>query len=120
MGGGREELHRALAASVCCSADMAHATHPNYQDRHEPGHRIELNGGPVLKVNSNVRYAPDAVNGAEMGLACEQAGVPLKRYAHRRHIPCRSTLRPITAQTLSNRTLDVCAPPKRKTRQKGK
>src|SRR3546814_15007975 len=87
MGGGREELHRALAASVCCSADMAHATHPNYQDRHEPGHRIELNGGPVLKVNSHVRYATDAVTGAEMVLACEQAGVPLQRSAPRTDLP---------------------------------
>ncbi|HEY9556007.1 MAG TPA: M18 family aminopeptidase [Acidimicrobiales bacterium] len=110
MGGGREELHRALAASVCCSADMAHATHPNYQDRHEPGHRIELNGGPVLKVNSNVRYATDAVTGAEMVLACEQAGVPLQRYAHRSDLPCGSTIGPITAATMGIRTFDVGAP----------
>ena len=47
LGGGREDHLRALAGSVCCSADMAHATHPNYADRHEPGHRIQLNGGPV-------------------------------------------------------------------------
>ena len=110
LGGGREELHRTIAGSVCCSADMAHATHPNYADRHEPGHWIELNGGPVLKVNSNVRYATDAVSGAEMVLACEQAGVPFQRYAHRSDLPCGSTIGPLTAAGLGVRTFDVGAP----------
>jgi aspartyl aminopeptidase len=110
LGGDRASLLRALAASACCSADMAHATHPNYADRHEPGHQIELNGGPVLKVNSNVRYATDATSGAEMVLACEQAGVPLQRYAHRSDLPCGSTIGPTTAAALGMRTFDVGAP----------
>src|SRR5690606_42015428 len=56
-GGDREAFHRSLARSACLSADMAHATHPNPADRHDPQHRIALNGGPVVKVNANVRYA---------------------------------------------------------------
>jgi aspartyl aminopeptidase len=110
LGGSREDLLRALSGSVCCSADMAHATHPNYVDRHEPGHQIRVNGGPVLKVNSNVRYATDASSGAEMVLACEQAGVPLQRYAHRSDLPCGSTIGPMTAAGLGMRTFDVGAP----------
>ncbi|HLT16812.1 MAG TPA: M18 family aminopeptidase [Acidimicrobiales bacterium] len=106
-GGGREELLRALAASVCCSADNAHATHPNYPDRHEPGHHIAVNGGPVLKVNSNVRYATDATSAAEFLLACERAGVPHQRYAHRADLPCGSTIGPITAARLGIPTFDV-------------
>jgi aspartyl aminopeptidase len=110
VGGTREDLFRALAASLCASADMAHATHPNYADRHEPNHRIRLNGGPVLKVNSNVRYATDATTGAAFVLACEQAGVPLQRYAHRSDLPCGSTIGPITAAALGIPTFDVGAP----------
>ena len=45
--------------STVASADMAHATHPNYPERHEPGHLIAINGGPVLKVHPNLRYATD-------------------------------------------------------------
>jgi aspartyl aminopeptidase len=110
LGGGREDHLRAVAGSVCCSADMAHATHPNYPDRHDPGHQIALNGGPVLKVNSNVRYASDATSAASFVLACEQAGVPLQRYAHRSDLPCGSTIGPITAAAMGMATCDIGAP----------
>ena len=110
LGGDREAVLRARAASLCCSADMAHATHPNYADRHEPGHLITLDGGPVLKVNSNMRYASDARSSAAFVLACEQAGVPLQRYAHRSDLPCGSTIGPITASGLGIATFDIGAP----------
>jgi len=110
LGGAGDDHLRALADSICCSADMAHATHPNYADRHEPGHLIALNGGPVLKVNSNVRYATDAGSAATFVLACEQAGVPLQRYAHRSDLPCGSTIGPITAARMGVATFDVGAP----------
>src|SRR3546814_5520541 len=45
-----------------------------------------------------------------MVLACEQAGVPLQRYAHRSDLPCGSTIGPITAATMGIRTFDVGAP----------
>jgi aspartyl aminopeptidase len=110
LGGGRDDHLRALAGSMCCSADMAHATHPNYADKHEPGHPIAINGGPVLKVNSNVRYASDATSSAALVLACEQADVPLQRYAHRSDLPCGSTIGPITASVMGISTVDVGAP----------
>ena len=110
LGGGREDVLRALAASVCCSADNAHATHPNYADRHEPNHLIELNAGPVLKLNSNVRYATDATSAAPFVAACEQAGVPFQRYSHRSDLPCGSTIGPITASRLGITTFDVGVP----------
>jgi aspartyl aminopeptidase len=110
LGGSREDLFRSLAASLCASADMAHATHPNYPDRHEPAHRIAIGGGPVLKVNSNLRYATDSTTGAAFVLACEQAGVPYQRYAHRTDLPCGSTIGPITAAALGIPTFDLGAP----------
>ncbi|GAB2664673.1 M18 family aminopeptidase [Prescottella soli] len=109
-GGGREDFLRAMSGSVCASGDMAHATHPNYPDRHEPAHRIEINGGPVLKVNQNLRYASDATGAAEFALACDRAGVPLQRYMHRADLPCGSTIGPITASRTGLSTVDVGAP----------
>ena len=108
-GGSREDYHRAVAGSICASGDMAHATHPNYADRHEPSHQIVPNAGPVLKVNQNLRYATDAASAAAFALACDQAVVPLQRYVHRADLPCGSTVGPITAAQTGISTVDVGA-----------
>ncbi|ONM49615.1 M18 family aminopeptidase [Nocardia donostiensis] len=109
-GGGRADYLAALAGSVCASGDMAHATHPNYPDRHEPAHHIQINGGPVLKVNQNLRYATDATGAGAFALACDQAGVRLQRYVHRADLPCGSTVGPMTAARTGIPTVDVGAP----------
>lgn len=109
-GGSREDYHQAIAASVCASGDMAHATHPNHAERHEPLHHIALGGGPVLKVNVDLRYATDARGAAIFALACEQAGVPLQRYEHRADLPCGSTIGPVSAARTGMLTIDVGAP----------
>ncbi len=109
-GGGAEERLRALAGSMCVSADMAHAVHPNYVERHEPGHRPLPNAGPVLKVNANQRYATDATTAARFRRACDSAGVPLQVFVSRNNVPCGSTIGPITATRLGITTVDVgCA-----------
>ncbi|MGD9622543.1 MAG: M18 family aminopeptidase [Mycolicibacterium sp.] len=108
-GGGREDFLRRLPESIVASGDMAHATHPNYPERHEPGHLIEVNAGPVLKVQPNLRYATDGRTAASFAMACEQAGVPLQRYEHRADLPCGSTIGPMTAARTGIPTVDVGA-----------
>lgn len=109
-GGTRDDYHRAIAASVCASGDMAHATHPNHPDRHEPLHHITMGGGPVLKLHPNLRYATDAPGTAHFARACEQADVPLQRYEHRADLPCGSTIGPLSAARTGMLTVDVGAP----------
>ncbi len=105
-----DERARALAHSNCVSSDMAHAVHPNYADRHEPGHRPVPNGGPVLKVNVNQRYATSAVGAARFRAACERADVPVQVFVSKNSQPCGSTIGPITATRLGIETIDVgCA-----------
>ena len=94
----------------CVSSDCAHATNPNYVDRHEPQHQIALNAGPVLKVNSNLRYATDAGTAALFEAACRRADVPLQRFVNRTDLACGSTIGPLTAAALGIATVDVGAP----------
>ncbi|UXA06644.1 M18 family aminopeptidase [Mycobacterium sp. SMC-2] len=108
-GGTREDFLRRLPDSLLASADMAHATHPNYPERHEPGHLIEVNAGPVLKVHPNLRYATDGRTAAAFALACQQAGVALQRYEHRADLPCGSTIGPLASARTGIPTVDVGA-----------
>jgi aspartyl aminopeptidase len=97
----------ALAGSHCVSSDCAHATHPNYPERHEPDHRVALNGGPVVKVNTSMRYATDAVSAAPLLAACEAAGAPVQWFVTRSDLACGSTIGPLTAAQLGIPTVDV-------------
>jgi aspartyl aminopeptidase len=109
-GGSRDDYHRAIARSLCVSADMAHAVHPNYADRSEARHKVALNGGPVVKVNSQQRYATCARTAALFGEICRREDIPVQEYAHRTDLPCGSTIGPITATRLGIRTVDVGNP----------
>ena len=96
--------------SMLLSADMAHATHPNYPDRHEPQHWVHMGGGPVIKHNVNARYATDSTGAAAFRLACAAADVPVQEYSHRGDLPCGSTIGPISAAQLGVVTVDVGMP----------
>jgi aspartyl aminopeptidase len=109
-GGRREDFHRAMAATVIASGDMAHATHPNYAAKHDPQHQIAVNGGPVLKTNVKLRYATDSVGAASFIMACHQAGVPVQHFVSRNDMPCGSTVGPMTAASTGATTVDFGAP----------
>ncbi len=51
VGGATGDVHtRALRRSFVVSADMAHALHPNYDSKHDPGLQPKMHGGLVIKV----------------------------------------------------------------------
>ena len=98
---------RPIGDSIVFSVDGAHATHPNYPERHDPEHRILLDGGPVLKFNARERYATDAVGAGIVRLAAERAGVEIQSFVSRSDMACGSTIGPATAAVLGMRTVDL-------------
>lgn len=101
---------RAMARSFLVSADMAHAVHPNYADRHEPAHAPILGAGPVIKTNANQSYASDALGSAYFVKVCRAAGFEPQRFVMRSDLPCGSTIGPITAALTGIKTVDVGNP----------
>lgn len=108
--GDRNALPRALSRSLLVSADMAHAVHPNYVDKHDKQHRPLLGAGPVIKVNVNQSYASDGPGVAEWNRACRALEVVPQYFSSRNDSPCGSTIGPISAARLGLRTIDVGNP----------
>ena len=109
-GGGVEARARAFAGSVVGSADLAHAVHPNYPEKHDPDHRPRINGGPALKVNADQHYATDGATRAVWLRACAAAGVPSQDFVSRNDVRCGTTIGPLTAARLGIPTFDVGVP----------
>ncbi len=101
---------RVLDRSLLISADNAHGVHPNFASRHEAGHGPLLNGGPVIKVNANQRYATNSESGALFRLLCQQEKVAVQSFVSRADMECGSTIGPITATEVGVKTLDVGVP----------
>ena len=96
-----------FARGSCVSADAGHLVHPNYPSHHDPRAQLMPNGGPILKVNGNQRYATDAMGEAIWLRACRTAGVPSQVFVSNNTVPCGSTIGPITATRLGLTTVDV-------------
>ena len=105
-----DAVPRTLHRSFMISADMAHALHPNYADKHEPLHQPLLGAGPVIKTNTNQRYATDAETAAHFELWCDRAGFAPQKFVTRTDLACGTTIGPITAAMMGMRVVDVGNP----------
>lgn len=105
-----EALARTVSRSLAISVDNSHGIHPNYPDKHDARHGPILNRGPVIKVNSNQRYATNSETAAFFKQICTEAEVPCQVFVNRTDMSCGSTIGPITATATGIRTLDIGIP----------
>ena len=110
LGRTREEAMAAQARSLLISADMAHAIHPNYPEKHEPYHYPLINHGPVVKGNAGLRYATNAETAARFRGLCARTGVPVQEFINRADLACGTTIGPHLAAALGIPTVDVGNP----------
>lgn len=103
-------IQKAIQRSFLVSADMAHALHPNYMEKHEENHQPKMHGGLVIKHNANQRYATNAVTSFVFREIAQEHDLPIQDFVVRNDMPCGSTIGPILASGVGIRTVDVGAP----------
>ena len=96
--------------SFALSIDLAHACHPNFENKHEGNHAPVLGGGVVLKTNSQKRYASDVYSSAQFKLLCEQSNILYQVFVSRNDMPCGSTVGPAVSASLGIPTVDIGEP----------
>uniref|UniRef100_A0A1I8FAD9 Aspartyl aminopeptidase n=1 Tax=Macrostomum lignano TaxID=282301 RepID=A0A1I8FAD9_9PLAT len=102
------EFETAVPKSLLVSADVAHAVHPNYEEKHERKHRPSLFGGVVIKENANQRYATNCLTSSLLRecLRLSDPAAQLQDF----DMACGSTIGPILAAKVGLPTIDVGSP----------
>ncbi len=110
LGGKAEDLYRAIHNSFMISADMAHALHPNYVEKHDPTNHPIMNEGPVIKINANQKYVTDGDSAAVFETLCRMAEVPYQTFVNHSDMAGGSTLGNILLSQLEMRGVDIGNP----------
>jgi aspartyl aminopeptidase len=109
-GASQDAYRRMLACSVLASVDNAHAIHPNFAEKHDGKHGPQMNAGPVIKYNSNQRYATNSQTGSLFRKLCADIDVPCQSFVVRSDMGCGSTIGPLVATELGVPTIDLGVP----------
>jgi len=114
-----DELYTAaLRRSFLLSADLAHATNPNYADKHQEVHpvamhkvfflnQIMLKKGVVVKTNYNISYATDSVSSVILKEIAKKGNVPLQEFVVKCDSLCGTTVGPLLNTNTGIKTVDI-------------
>ncbi len=107
LGLTKEQRFAALSKSFLLSVDNAHANHPNRPDLSDATTDVRLNGGIVLKYNSNQSYTSDGLSSSIVKELCSSAGVKVQEFTNRSDLRGGSTLGNISNSEISLTSADV-------------
>lgn len=110
LGKDREEFFSAIYSSFMISADLAHALHPNFVEKHDPTNKPIMGGGPVIKISANQAYTSDAFSSGVYKNICEKCGVKYQQFVNRSDERGGSTIGPISSTHLDINSVDIGSP----------
>lgn len=108
--GESRTIQELLPEIFLISLDVAHGTHPNYQEKSDPVNRVLLGNGVVLKSSASQRYVTDSEADAVIQVLCEDGGIPFQRTVNKTGMPGGTTLGPIVSSYLPVKAVDMGMP----------
>lgn len=103
----KDDFLGACNRSFAISADLAHATHPNYPEKHQSEHLVFMHGGIVIKRNAMMNYSTDSEGSFIIKDICKANSIPFQDFIVRQDSPCGSTIGPMMSAHLGIRTVDI-------------
>lgn len=103
----KDSFLAACNRSFALSADLSHATHPNYSSKHQPNHKVEMHTGVTLKINSNLRYSTNTEGAAILKNLGKNIDVPIQEFIVNQDSPCGTTIGPIINSNTGIKTVDI-------------
>lgn len=110
LDGSREDYLQIIENTFMISADMAHAVHPNYSEKHDPTNKPVINKGPVVKVSSNRKYTTDSYSGGYIKKLCNENNIPYQNFVNNSNEKGGSTIGPLNLRHLGVKSVDIGNP----------
>lgn len=99
-----------IANSIMISADLAHAVHPNYSDKHDQSNRPILGRGPVIKYSAGQKYSTTSIVASVFIRMCKENDLPYQIFVNRSDLIGGSTIGPVMSSKLAISVIDIGAP----------
>jgi len=106
----RTAFLNSLLNSFIVSLDVAHATHPNHPEKADPTNPVALDGGVIIKLNTNQKYATDSTAVAVVEDICQRNNIAYQKFVNHGDIAGGGTLGSILSSTIPAKTVDVGVP----------
>lgn len=105
-----ESFYSMAEKSVFISADLGHALHPNYTDKHDITNQPVLNKGVCLKYSSSQKYSTTGVCGGIFDGLCKEAGIKYQKFVNHSDAVGGSTIGSMLASQFNTTVIDfgVC------------
>jgi len=106
----KEAYYKACSNSFMLSADLAHALHPNYIDKHDITNHPILGKGIVIKKSANQKYSTNSISESVFKQICIDYDIPFQNFVNRSDTSDGSTIGPMLSALLNIPVADIGAP----------
>lgn len=102
-----QSFYNMAEKSVFISADLAHALHPNYIDKHDITNKPMLNKGVCIKYSSSKKYSTTGTCTAIFEGLCENANIKHQKFVNHSDMIGGSTIGPMLASRFNTKVIDI-------------